>query len=339
MISLSGLLICLFLVYFALTAYMLLKPCVSFVSQDGKGKKLRFSTAPLTSGFIVSRIFWGVIGTTIIVFCLSLLLPLFWMLYTSFKTNNEYTISKFSLPKTWYSENYSIVLSKLYVQHAGKIYRLPAMLFNSIVYAGVSPFVSVFWVTLVAYVMARYPFKGNAFIYHLGIIIMMFPIVGNTASDMIFKQKIGLYDNMYLSILVPPATAFSGMYFLMLYGAFKGVPKAYSEAAKIDGANDYVVMFKVIIPLVLPTCATLYVLGFVAAWNAYESFLIWYPSTPNLGYGMWYFQHYTKTQGSSAVRTPTILAGFVICMIPSIALYLSSQKLITGKFTVGGLKG
>ena len=213
------------------------------------------------------------------------------------------------------------------------------MLFNSIVYAGISPLVSVFWVTLVAYIMARYPFKGNAFIYNLGLIIMMFPIVGNTASDMIFKQKIGLYDNMYLSILVPPATAFSGMYFLMLYGAFKGIPKAYSEAAKIDGANDYVIMFRVIIPLVLPTCATLYVLGFVAAWNAYESFLIWYPSTPNLGYGMWYFQYHAKTDGSSAVRTPTILAGFVVCMIPSIALYLSSQKLITGKFTVGGLKG
>lgn len=77
MISLSGLLLFVFLVYFVLTAYMLLKPCVSLVAQDGGRKKLRFSATPLSSGFVISRIFWGVVGTVIIVYCITLLLPFF----------------------------------------------------------------------------------------------------------------------------------------------------------------------------------------------------------------------------------------------------------------------
>jgi ABC-type glycerol-3-phosphate transport system permease component len=97
-------------------------------------------------------------------------------------------------------------------------------------------------------------------------------------------------------------------------------------------------MFKIILPMVLPTCATLFVLDFITQWNAYESFLIWYPSTPNIAYGMYTFQN-NASQGSGAATVPEILAGFIMCMIPSSILYLSTQKLIQSKFTVGGLKG
>ena len=132
------------------------------------------------------------------------------------------------------------------------------MLFNSLYNATVGPLVGIFWITVVAYVMARFKFIGNSFIYNLGILIMMIPIVGSTAAQMIFKQKIGLYDQLYLSCLVPPATPFSGMQFMVIYGALKAIPHDYSDAARIDGANEYSIMFRIIIPMVIPTCATFF---------------------------------------------------------------------------------
>ncbi len=334
------LIICIVLLYIALSAYFILKPCVSLEKTES-GRKFRFSATPLSGSFILSRVIWGLVGTLAIIYCISLIVPLVWMVYTSFKDTNQWTISTFAWPTSWHPKNYSTVLSMLEVpsKDPNDPYRLGDMLFNSFVYAGISPLLGVFWTTVVAYVMARYRFIGNKFIYNLGILIMMFPIVGNTASEMIFKQKIGLYDNLYLQIFVPPATPFSGMNFMIMYGALKAIPQTYAEAAKIDGANDYTVMFRIIIPMVIPTCAMFYVLGFISLWNAYESFLVWYPSTPNLGYGMWYFQHYAGRGGSGAVRPPVVMAGFVICMIPSMILYISSQKLISSKFMVGGLKG
>lgn len=334
------LIICIVLLYVLLTAYLLLKPCVLFKNTESE-KKFRFTATPLTTNFIISRVLWGLVGTLAVVYAVSLIVPLVWMLYTSFKDTNQWTKSTFAWPTSWHPDNYVKVLSLLEVpsKNPNRPYRLGSMLLNSVVYAGVAPLVSIFWMTLVAYVMARCRFVGNKFIYNLGILIMMFPIVGNTASEMIFKQKIGLYDNLYMQILVPPATAFSGMNFMITYGALKAIPQTYSEAARIDGANDYTVMFRIIIPMIIPTCAMFYVLSFISLWNSYESFLIWYPSTPNLGYGMWYFQHYAGRGGSGAIRPPVIMAGFVICMIPSMVLYISSQKLISSKFMVGGLKG
>ena len=291
---------------------------------------------------VISSMLWGIVGALAFFYCVTLIIPLFWTLITSVKDNLDYAFNSFGFPRFkmfgWAFENYPSVLKRFSFEESGKVYGLTQMLFNSFAYAVVSPLVSVFWTTLIAYVMARYRFPGNKFIYNFGILIMLIPIVGTTASTMIIKRQLGLYDNMYLQMIIPPATPFSGMNFLIFYGAMKAIPMTYSEAAFIDGASRYTVMFRVIIPMVIPTCATFYILGFIAAWNSYEDFLVWYPSTPNISYGMYRFQGSAQS-GSGAATTPEIMAGFMMCMIPSSILYLSSQKLISSKFTVGGLKG
>ncbi len=291
---------------------------------------------------IISSILWGIVGAVAFLYCVSLIIPLFWTLITSVKDNLDYAFNSFGFPQVdkfgWALDNYANVLKRFSFEESGRVYGLPQMLFNSFVYAIVTPLNSIFWTTLIAYVMARYKFPGNKFVYNFGILIMLIPIVGTTASTMIIKRQLGLYDNLYVQMLVPPATPFSGMNFLIFYGAMKAIPMTYSEAAAIDGAGRYTIMFRVIIPMVIPTCATFYILGFIGAWNSYEDFLIWYPSTPNIAYGMYRFQGSAQS-GSGAATTPEIMAGFIMCMIPSAILYLSSQKLIASKFTVGGLKG
>ncbi len=331
--------IVLVVLYLALLAYMLLGPCLVKVSAGEGERKVRFDFSMLTKERVFSRILWSLVGFLALAYCISLLLPLVWMFYSSFKGMDDYIENKFALPKAWHIENYLKTLYWLNNQTDGiHYYGLGQMLFNSLYYAVISNLGSIFWTSAVAYVMARFTFVGNKFIYSLGIIIMLLPIVGSGTTSIMFMQKINLYDKMYISILIPSATPFSGLNFMMLYSAFKAIPHDYSDAARIDGANEYRIMFQIVGPMVLPTMATFFILGFVSSWNSYESFLINYPSTPNLAFGMWTFQQYAGN-GREGATQPQVLAGLTLCMIPSAILYISSQKLIYSKFTVGGLKG
>ncbi len=300
--------------------------------------RTKIKTSGMTKEFIVSKCLWGIVILIAIVYSLSIVLPLLWAISTSLKDSVDFATNEFGLPEEWHFENFRIVLSKLKIREGRYEYDAADMLMNSFSYSVIGSFVGVFWVTLVAYIMGRFKFFGNNLLYNVGVLIMLIPVVGSLASSMIIKKRWGLYDNMYLDIMLPPATAFSGIYFMMLHGVFKGIPQTYSEAAYMDGANEWVVMFKIIIPMALPTCATIYILSFISHWNTYESFLIWYPSTPNLAYGMFKFQT-LATSGASAATVPQIMAGFFIVMIPTLILYLLSQKLLKSNFMVGGIKG
>ncbi|MDY2901735.1 MAG: ABC transporter permease subunit, partial [Candidatus Borkfalkiaceae bacterium] len=214
-------------------------------------------------------------------------------------------------------------------------YRFPQMFGFSVIWAFSTSLINVFFTTIVAYVMAKYRFRGREFLYALGIFVMITPIVGNFPSAMTVKKALHVYDNMLLTVITTPSTVFSGVHFMLMFAAFKHVSWTYAEAAFIDGASDHRVMYAIMIPLVLPTCAVLFVLQFLGAWNDYGTFIIWLPSYPTLAYGMLTFQANADKYGATM---PEIMAGFTLVAIPNIILYLAAQKLILAKFTVGGLK-
>ena len=347
---------------------ILMKPHVwvkdTGVRMDARAKvKHHFSMAGATPSIIVSKIIWSFIGVIMLVYALSLILPLVWMFYTSVKSDLAFINSTFLIPgfypedtlqnvppdkldyvmeqlNGWHWENYIIAIQNLKVDKGvGDPYTVVDMVFNSVITSVWGPFKSVFWLTVTAYVMARCKFPGNRFLYNYGIVLMIVPIYGTGATNMIFMRNLGLYDNLYVAELVmQPSTTWSGMNFLIMYGALKAIPMTYTEAAQLDGASQLSIMFKIIIPMVLPTCATFYLLGFIGQWNAYESFLVMYPSYPNIAYGVYRFQR-EASNGNVGLTTPQIFAGIVFVAIIPMILYLSFQKIIRSKFTVGGLKG
>ena len=122
----------------------------------------------------------------------------------------------------------------------------------------------------------------------------------------------------------------------MFSGAFKGLANDYREAAMIDGAGHYSIMFKIYYPMVFPLMAAVFLLGFIGNWNNYMIVVTYLPSYPNLAYGIYMFELMSTNDGYSV---PEILAGFIIVAIPTAIIWILSQKLITSKLTVGGLKG
>ena len=276
----------------------------------------------------------------LVVYCISLLFPIVWMIFTAFKGLIEYNENLFLWPKNWVFDNFPSAFEKLKIEvlrdNARVRYDIFNMISTSFIWSTSTAFLHVLCTALVAYVMAIYEFIGRKFIYTLGIFIMITPIIGNAPSMMVVKKALGIYNNMFLTILTQNSTCFSGLHFLILYAAFGGLPRSYSEAAEVDGAGHYTVLFKIMLPMMLPTCAVIFVLSFLGHWNEYGTFLIWLPSYANLATGMYLFQ---KDAAYYGAKINEIMAGFCIAIIPSTLLYVASQKLIMSKFTVGGLKG
>ena len=284
------------------------------------------------------RVFWNII---LIVYCISLLIPIVWMIFTASKSYSEYYENTFLWPNRWVFTNFKTAIQKLKIEVInGKqiiTYGIWDMAVISIVYAVGKSLVCLLLHVVCAFVISRFnKYSFCRFLYLLGIFVMVTPIIGSSVSAMVVKKALGIYDNLLLTILTSCACAFSGFYFILLYGAVKSVPKSYDEAASIDGAGYFTILFKIVLPIILPVCTVSFVLSFLTNWNDYGTFLIWLPSWPNLSYGIYKFQN------DASLYTATInevMAGFAMIMIPTMFLYLSCNRLITSKFSVGGLKG
>ena len=298
-----------------------------------KSNKMKQLTVPSTIVMTITGIF-------IAIFCISLLVPLVWCLYASFKGTLDYAIDPFSLPDKLHFENYPNVFEKLVItastKHGVVKFNVFALTYHSILYAVGIPLIHVFFVMLMGYVMARYKTIFSRCLYNFGIVLMMVQLVGTLPSAMQLNKAIGRYDNLVFYILTSCSGCFYGMEFLLFYGQFKGFSNAYAEAAEIDGAGHYTILWKIYLPMSLPLFAVQFVLGFIGKWNDYSIPLIWMPSYPNLTYGLYLFQAQAPTYGATQ---PELLAGFIICMIPSMILYLGMQKSIVEKIQIGGLKG
>ncbi len=282
---------------------------------------------------LAKAIFW-LTWILLLALVVSLLILPIYMFLTSLKADNvECVLNPMGFPKEWKFENYSKILE---VFDERMDYSIDSMFFVSIVTSGIKPLLGTLVACIWGYVEAKYDFVGRKFFFSLGIVLMILPIVGATASAMQLQKALGIYDNLFMHILTCCSGGFYGTNFLLMYGAFKAIPWDYAEAAQIDGANPYTIFFSLYLRMVLPQAVVLYVLGFMANWNDYSLYLVWLPSYPNISYGMYLFN---QRANAFRVSLPQLMAGFCIVMIPIIIIYLSTQKIIMSKFAIGGLKG
>ena len=290
----------------------------------------------------IDRVIRTVLVVLLWVLSLSLLFPVFWMVNNSFKGDLEYYLTQsWELAEEFNWDGYKFFFENIsykVVKHEGTIiYTLPWMIYYSLVWAIVPPLFGTLLTFMCAYVIAKYRFPGRDFLFNLGIIVMILPIVGSTGSALMLRKALHIYDNMFLMILTGPAAAFSGMSFLVLHAAFKGLPWEYAEAVFIDGGGHFRAFITVMAPMALPSAMVFVLLGIIGNWNDYSTFLFWLPSYANLARGIYYFQYVGRLELQAS--NPDILAGFVVVSIPMVILYCSVQKIVTANFIVGGLKG
>ncbi len=216
------------------------------------------------------------------------------------------------------------------------------IILNTILYAVGGSFVHTLSMCIMAYLSARYAYAYSKIIYTVVIVVMIVPIIGSQMSEIQMLNAIGLYDTRFGFLILK--AGFVGMYFLVFYETFKAIPMTYSEAAMIDGANDWCIMFKVCMPLVLNVFATILLINFIQYWNDYQMALLYMPSYPTLAYFLYTVQTYgqnVSVRGNiidTAVSTVKMTTTFTL-MIPILIIFILLHEKLMGNLSIGGIKG
>ncbi len=264
---------------------------------------------------------------------------LIWGFLSSLKNRPEFSgfgrydkTSPLALPEKWLWSNYKDAFRMIAVPVGSYEVLFGEMMVNSVIYAVGCTFFSTVSPMLAAYACAKYDFKFGKLLYMVVLTVLVIPIVGNQASELQMSRLLGLYDN-FPGVFFMRA-GFTNMYFLIFYEAFKGQSNTYAEAARIDGAGDFTVFFRIAIPLAVPVIVGVAILVFIDAWNNYTVSLIYLPSHPVVTLGLFYMQSNTATN----MTVPILIAGAYIVCIPTLVLFVAFRNKIMGNLSIGGIK-
>lgn len=284
----------------------------------------------LTKRSAGDKILFIVMFIIFLMHCITLSMPMLWMLMSSFKESMEYAMGDpFALPAVWEFHNYVEAVTMLSMGQTTFI----GMLFNSIWYTVLRTALNVFMPAITGYVLSKYRFKGRNIIYGVAIFSMTVPIVGSAAADVKLYGDLGLYDTPFY-VIIASLGAFNTT-FLIYYGFFKSVSWSYAEAAQIDGGGHFTIFFKVMLPQAIPIILTYAVTISIGHWNDYQTIIMYLPSYPTLSSGLFEYEA-IATRG---VDYPRYYAGLFISMIPTITIFAIFSGKIMTSISVGGLKG
>ncbi len=288
-----------------------------------------------------SNVAFAIVSSTILaIITLIYLFILGWAFMSAFKDPLNWLADKIGFPTSLYFENFTVAFELFSITVSGITFYIEHMLMNSVFYAVGMVCASIFVTALVAYCCAKYSrYKICKIIYGAVIVVIVLPIVGALPSSIQMSKTIGFYDSI-LGIIVQQA-GFCNMNFLIFYGAFKSVSNTYAEAAYIDGAGQWSVYFRIILPLVKSSLFAVGLLQFITYWNDFTVSMYYLPSHPLLAFGVQRFQSNGGGGGiiPQGVNNPMRFAITFMTAAPILVLFFCFRKKLMSNITVGGLKG
>jgi len=280
-----------------------------------------------------------ILCTVLVIYTISLIVPITWGFFTSLKGKYEMRTNMFGLPKEWKWINYSEAFKAYKVLRRApgggwETVLLDKMMIYSVLYAVGCAAIQAIVTCIVAYVTSKFShFFFAKVVYSTVLIVMMLPIVGSLPAEIALARTLGLYDSI-LGMWVLKFN-FLGMYYLVFYAMFKGIPKDFSEAAYIDGANEWMVMLKIILPMARNTLSIVILLNFIGYWNDYQTPMLYMPSYPTMAYGLY---NYSNTTDQNFVNVPMQLTGCMLLMLPVLVIFMIFRNKLIGNISMGGLK-
>lgn len=218
----------------------------------------------------------------------------------------------------------------------GITWTVPKLLGETLLYAIGSTVITTASHAITAYIAARYGHhKIAAILYPIVIVTMLLPIVGNLPSEIEMMHKLLIYDEIWGLWLMKGG--FLGTNFLIFYATFKSISWEYAEAAFVDGASHYRVLFQIMIPLAATSMGALALITFITYWNDWRVTLQYMPSHVVIAYALYYLQEDTSTQEGFDVCIK--LAGSMSVALPMLLLFIIFKNKLMGNLTIGGIKG
>ena len=274
----------------------------------------------------------------LIVYMISLIVPMIWVLYSSLKGVIDFQID--SIFPTWplNFESYIMAFENFVMlvgdgQGGTKEVAFEGMMLNSVVYSLGCALIQTSVICVTAYTTSRFNFKFDNVIYNIVIITMILPIVGSLPSELRIAKLFGLYNKIYGMFIMK--AHFLGMYYLVFHAMFRGIPKDYDEAAYIDGANNFTIFFRIILPISSGTFLTIALINFINYWNDYTTPLVYMPDYPTIAFGLYDF---VQSPVGDRVHKPVKLAACMLVFIPNFVIFLIFRNKLIGNISMGGLK-
>ncbi len=206
-------------------------------------------------------------------------------------------------------------------------------LFNSIVSTSLTIVLSLLIGSLAAYSFSFLKYKFKKPLFALNQLAIMIVPVAIAVPRFIMMSSLGLTNNM-LSHIIPLLAMPVGVFLTKQF--MDQVPRELYEAAKIDGANNWQIYSKVVLPLVKPALVTVMILAFQASWNNAETSSL-YVNDEALKTLPYYFS--TLTLGTSAIAAQGMAAvASLIIFVPNIVLFILLQKNVMNTMAYSGIK-
>lgn len=206
---------------------------------------------------------------------------------------------------------------------------------NSLLYAAVAIVLNIIVNGLAGYVLSKFEFPGKKFFTALIIFLIIVPVETSIIPlYTIVTQMLRLQGPMtVIGVILPAVISIFNIFLFMQF--FESIPKDYEEAARIDGAGNIKIFFKLILPLSKPIVATVAVFCFIGVWNDYLWPMMLLTPYPEL----MPIQAVLQTiQNIDGVTTGEIMASLVVTSIPIFVIYIVAQKYIVQGFGSAGLK-
>ncbi len=254
--------------------------------------------------------------------------PVIWVLYTSLKSNKEFFAQPWGLPETPQWENFVNAWNKA---------NFSAYFLNSILTVVVTLMITLLIVGANAYVIAKFKGKFIRGLETFFMVAMMVPGVLVLVPLYYIADSLMMTDSLiWLSIIY----AIQGMpfYIFMMAGFIRGIHDSLIEAATIDGATQFDIFFKIIMPLVKPSLFVVAILNVMGTWNEYVTALTFIHDQTK--YTIAIGLSYLTNSGTYDVDYGRTFAGLVIALVPILILYAAFQKQIqNGVASDEGVKG
>jgi raffinose/stachyose/melibiose transport system permease protein len=271
---------------------------------------------------IVSRF---LVNLLVSLLSLSCIFPVVWMMYSSLKTQKEFTLNIVSLPSHPQFANYSQALVEG---------NLGVAFLNSMLYTTVSVVFAVTLAFIIGYLLSRFSFPGRSFVYTFFLAGMLIPVYALLIPIFLEFKMFGLLNKRITLII--PYIAFAlpvGVFLVESY--VKSIPMEMEEAACIDGCSFTQTLVLVIFPICKPVLSTTAILSFLSTWNEFPLALVLIRSNrlKTLPLGV------TNFVGTYTVNYPLMFAALVISALPVILMYLVFSQNVMHGMVNGAVKG
>ena len=275
----------------------------------------------------------GVNTALLFIFLIYSFLPLFYLIVSSTKSNAE-LFSTFGL---WFTSSFHLFsnLQEVFT-HDGGIYL--TWLWNTAYYSIVSAVGATFLATIAGYAFAKFRFRGRTLLFALILGSIMIPQTALAIPTYLLLSKVALV-NTPLAYILPSLVFPFGVYLMRVY-AEQSIPDDLLDAARVDGAGEFRIFFRVALRILAPGFVTVLLFSFVFTWNNYflPLIVLQEPALYTITVGLDAWNSQASAGGGAQALFPLVITGSLVGVVPIIFAFLFLQRFWQGGLTFGSLK-